>query len=48
MKAASPARQYAWIAIFLVALLWSAIGPKDYVTWVLEVVPALLGGAVLW
>jgi putative membrane protein len=31
-----------------VVLLWSAIGPKDYVTWVLEVVPALLGGAVLW
>lgn len=48
MHAASPARQSAWIAIFLVVLLWSAIGPKDYVTWVLEVVPALLGGAVLW
>ncbi len=29
-------------------LLWSAIGPNDYVTWILEVVPALLGGAVLW
>ncbi len=48
MNAVSPATQYAWIAIFLVVLLWSAIGPKDYVTWVLEVVPALLGGAVLW
>ena len=48
MIAVSPPRQYAWIAIFLIALLWSANGPKDYVTWVLEVVPALLGGAVLW
>ncbi len=48
MNAVSPPRQYAWIAIFLVVLLWSAIGPNDYVTWVLEVVPAVLGGAVLW
>jgi putative membrane protein len=33
----------AWIAIFLVVLLWSGINPKDTVTWALEVAPALLG-----
>ncbi len=48
MKAVSASRQYAWIAIFLGVLLWSAIDPKDYVTWFLEVLPALLGASVLW
>ncbi len=50
MNPVSPARprQYAWIAIFLIVLLWSGIGPKDYATWFLEVFPAVLGGAVLW
>jgi len=48
MNAISPARQYAWIAIFLIVLLWSGIGPKDYATWFLEVFPALLGAAILW
>lgn len=38
----------AWISIFLIVLAWSAIGPKDYPTWFLEVSPALIGGAVLW
>lgn len=37
-----------WIGVFLAVLLWSAIGPKDYPTWFLEVFPALIGGAVLW
>lgn len=32
----------AWIAIFSVTLVWSGIAPKDYLTWVLEVAPALL------
>lgn len=48
MNVVSPPRRYAWIAIFLLVLLWSGIGPKDYPTWFLEVFPALLGGAVLW
>jgi putative membrane protein len=48
MNAVSPPRRYAWISIFLIVLIWSAIGPKDYPTWFLEVFPALLGGAVLW
>jgi putative membrane protein len=38
----------AWIGIFLAVLVWSGIGPKDFVTWCLEVAPAVLGGAVLW
>ena len=38
----------AWIAIFLVVLVWSAVGPKDYVIWGLEVFPAVAGGVVLW
>ena len=38
----------AWIAIFLVVLVWSGIGPKDTVTWCLEVFPAVLGVVVLW
>lgn len=37
-----------WIAIFLAVLIWSGINPADYVTWLLEVFPAVLGAAVLW
>jgi putative membrane protein len=37
-----------WVSVFLVVLIWSGIGPKDYPTWFLEVFPALLGGAMLW
>ena len=38
----------AWIGIFLAVLIWSGIGPKDFVTWCLEVAPAVIGGVVLW
>lgn len=39
----------AWLAIFLAVFLWSAIHPKDRLTWVLEVLPAVIGfGAVIW
>ena len=38
----------AWIAVFLAVLIWSGIGPKDYMTWCLEVAPAVIGGLVLW
>ncbi len=37
-----------WIAIFLAVLIWSGINPADYVTWLLEVFPAVLGAVVLW
>ena len=38
----------AWIGIFLAVLIWSGVGPKDFVTWCLEVAPAVIGGVVLW
>ncbi len=36
-----------WLAIYGLVLAWSAIGPKDRFTWFLEVLPALMGVAVL-
>jgi putative membrane protein len=36
-----------WIIIFFAVLIWSAVDPKDYTTWFLEVFPALIGVAVL-
>ncbi|MDZ7644853.1 MAG: DUF2238 domain-containing protein [Woeseiaceae bacterium] len=41
-------RTTAWITTFAVVLVWSAIEPKDYLTWLLEVSPALAGAGVLW
>lgn len=40
-------RIIAWVTIYLAALIWSAIAPKDFYTWVLEVLPALIGAGVL-
>ena len=37
-----------WIAIFVIVLAWSGVGPKDYPTWALEVTPAVVGAAILW
>ncbi|NNF40317.1 MAG: DUF2238 domain-containing protein [Woeseiaceae bacterium] len=37
----------AWMAVFLAVLVWSGIGPKDFVTWCLEVLPAVLGALLL-
>jgi len=36
-----------WLAVFLAALIWSAIAPKERLTWWLEVAPALIGLALL-
>ncbi len=36
-----------WISIFLAVLVWSAIHPKDYLTWLLETIPAMIGFVVL-
>jgi len=36
-----------WSAVFLAVLAWSGIGPKDRFTWVLEVLPAIIGFLVL-
>ena len=37
-----------WGAIFALVLGWSAITPKDYPTWWLEVFPALAGAGILY
>lgn len=37
----------AWLIIFFAVLLWSGINPKDGFTWLLEVLPALVGFVVL-
>lgn len=37
----------AWILTYSIVLIWSAINPADYFTWFLEVLPALIGFAVL-
>ncbi|NNF49729.1 MAG: DUF2238 domain-containing protein [Woeseiaceae bacterium] len=37
-----------WILVFLGVLAWSGLDPKDYVTWGLEVFPAVAGGLILW
>jgi len=38
-----PARHRAMLAAFAVTLAWSAWHPKEYFTWFLEVLPALIG-----
>ncbi len=37
-----------WIVLFLAVLIWSGIQPKDTVTWMLEVAPAVIGALILW
>ncbi|KPK35208.1 MAG: hypothetical protein AMK70_05810 [Nitrospira bacterium SG8_35_1] len=32
-----------WLAFYFLVLTWSGINPKDYFTWFLEVLPALVG-----
>ncbi|MDG5468784.1 DUF2238 domain-containing protein [Deltaproteobacteria bacterium IMCC39524] len=39
--------RYLWLSLFFVTLVWSGIGPKDYPTWVLEVLPAVIGLVIL-
>jgi putative membrane protein len=36
-------KRFVWLAVFFGVLIWSAIAPKDYFTWFLEVFPALIG-----
>jgi putative membrane protein len=38
---------WVWMGLFLGVLTWSAIDPKDYFTWFLEVTPALVALPVL-
>jgi putative membrane protein len=37
----------AWCIIFFAVLIWSGINPKDYMTWLLEVFPAIIGFMVI-
>ena len=48
MTAPNRSVQFAWIAIFLAVFTWSAVNPHDYLTWFLEVFPAVLGAAIIW
>ncbi|MCL2917327.1 DUF2238 domain-containing protein [Shewanella litorisediminis] len=36
-----------WLLVFFAVFLWSAVGPFDRFTWFLEVLPALIGFAIL-
>lgn len=36
-----------WTTAFLAVLIWSAIAPKDRATWALEVLPAVIGFALV-
>ena len=36
-----------WVTIFTACLIWSGIQPKDELTWLLEVLPAMIGLVVL-
>ena len=47
MTEISRSMQYVWILIFAGVFVWSAIGPHDYPTWFLEVLPAAIGAAIL-
>lgn len=40
-------QEITWFLVFAATLLWSAIDPEDYFTWLLEVAPALLAIFVL-
>ena len=38
---------WIWLLTFVAVLVWSAVEPKDYFTWFLEVTPALVALPVL-
>ncbi len=40
---ASASLKILWMSIFFAGLIWSGINPKDQFTWLLEVIPAILG-----
>ncbi|MGI9225454.1 MAG: DUF2238 domain-containing protein [Woeseiaceae bacterium] len=46
-QAVITSREATWLAIFAIVLVWSGIEPKDTVTWMLEVAPAVVGAAIL-
>ena len=36
-----------WLGVFFLVLAWSAIHPRDYPTWALEVAPAIVGLVIM-
>lgn len=38
---------FIWAMVFSCVLIWSGINPKEQFTWFLEVLPALIGAAIL-
>ena len=38
---------FLWTTIFLATLIWSGIYPRDQFTWLLEVLPAVVGALIL-
>jgi putative membrane protein len=43
MSMAMTIKQLGWMMIFIGTIIWSAIEPKDYLTWLLEAAPAIIG-----
>ncbi len=39
--------KYLWALIFVAVLIWSGVNPRDQLTWLLEVAPAMIGGILL-
>jgi len=39
--------KYLWLGLFFIVLTWSGINPKDQFTWLLEVIPAIIGLVLL-
>jgi len=39
--------KWVWLVVYFTVLIWSAVNPKDYFTWFLEVVPALIAFVVM-
>ena len=35
--------KYLWLGLSFIVLIWSGINPKDQFTWLLEVIPAIIG-----
>jgi putative membrane protein len=47
MKNSGVKMRTIWIILFFAVLIWSGINPKDQFTWLLEVLPALVGIIIL-
>ena len=48
MKNSYDPKALAWLLVFFAVLIWSGIGPKDRLTWVLEAGPAVIGLVIMW